>query len=149
MVKHRATIYLDVLKDIHHHVLKYFPYLRMRKLTDTSCYLTQWCQNGRNQWINGIHISFDCEINGFLHNHLSNRFCYACIHARESLLEQCSHRGRLQSIRAHSILFWFTVLHYMSKFFTAINFHDEFSLAFTFVILSILARLESLNSKTS
>ena len=51
----------------------------------TSGYLNQWCQNGKNHWINGIHISFDCEINAFLHNHISNRFWCACIHARESL----------------------------------------------------------------
>ena len=31
----------------------------------------------------------------FLHNHLSNNFCCACIHDREPLYytEQCSHRG--------------------------------------------------------
>ena len=90
MVKRRVTINLDVLKDIHKYVLKYFPYLRMRKLTDTSCYLTQWCQNGRNYWINGIHISFDCEINGFLHNQI-----LLCMHSRlrTTVLEQCSHCG--------------------------------------------------------
>ena len=30
-------------------------------------------------------ISFDWEINVFLHNYLFNKFCWACIHAREPL----------------------------------------------------------------
>ena len=32
--------------------------------------------------------------------------------------------GRLQSMRAHTILPWFTVIHSISQFFTAINFYE-------------------------
>ena len=35
--------------------------------------------------------------------------------------------GRLQSMRAHTILLWFTMIDSMSYFFTVINFHDVFS----------------------
>ena len=47
------------------------------------------------------------------------------IHAREPLYSNsaviawCS-----QSTGAQNILFWFTVIQYMSQFFTAFNFHD-------------------------
>ena len=57
----------------------------MRKLTNTSGYHVQLCQNGRVNRINGIPISFDWEINVFLQNRLSNSFCCACIHASEPL----------------------------------------------------------------
>ena len=33
--------------------------------------------------------------------------------------------GRLQSMRAHTILLWFTVIRSMSYFFTVFNFHDD------------------------
>ena len=33
--------------------------------------------------------------------------------------------GRLQSMRAHTILLWFTVILSMSYCFTVINFHDD------------------------
>ena len=33
--------------------------------------------------------------------------------------------GPLQLMRAHTILLWFTVVHSMSYFFTAINFYDD------------------------
>ena len=38
MVKNRPIISLDALKDINKYILKQFPELRMRKLTNTSCY---------------------------------------------------------------------------------------------------------------
>ena len=61
----------------------------------------------------------------FLYNHLSNNYCCACIHAREPLyLNSAVIAGRLQLMRAQSILLWFTVIHSMSQFFTAIYFHD-------------------------
>ena len=60
----------------------------------------------------------------FLHIHLSNNLC--CIPAREPLYENSAViADRLQSMRAHTILLWFTVIHSMSLFFTAINFHDD------------------------
>ena len=54
MVKNRPTISLDVLKGTNKYILKHFPWLRMHKLSNTSGYLYQWCQKGRNHWINGI-----------------------------------------------------------------------------------------------
>ena len=39
MVKNRPTISLDVIKDINKYILKYFPELRMLKLTHTFGYL--------------------------------------------------------------------------------------------------------------
>ena len=66
----------------------------MRKLNNTTGYLVQWCQNCRNHWINEILITFDWEINVFLHNHLSNIFFLRYhLRKRTTVLEQCSHRG--------------------------------------------------------
>ena len=69
----------------------------------------------------------------FLHYHLSNIFCCACIHAREPLYKNSAVvAGQLQSMRAHTILLWFTVI----QFFTAFNFHgDVFSCNYHLVIV--------------
>ena len=49
-------------------------------------------------------------------------------HAREPLNSNSAViAGWLQSTRAHNILFWFTVIHSMSRVFTTTNFHDDFS----------------------
>ena len=62
----------------------------------------------------------------FLKNHLSNIFFRACIQAREPLyLNSAVIAGQLQSMRAHTILLWFTVIHSMSWFCTVISFHDD------------------------
>ena len=62
----------------------------------------------------------------FLHNHLSDNFCCACIHAGEPLFwNRAVIAGQLESMRAHTILLWFTVIHSLSYFFTVINFHDD------------------------
>ena len=48
-------------------------------------------------------------------------------HAREPLYSNSAVIAVwLQSTMAHKILFWFTVIHSMSKFFTSNNFHDDF-----------------------
>ena len=59
----------------------------------------------------------------FLHNHLSNNFCCACIHAREprTVLEQCSDCG---SVAVDEGTHYITLV-YREPFFTAINFHDD------------------------
>ena len=56
----------------------------------------------------------------------SQRICRSYPHAREPLYSNsaviawCS-----QSSGAQNILFWFTVIHSMSQYFTAFNFHDN------------------------
>ena len=48
-------------------------------------------------------------------------------HAREPLYSNNAvNVGWLQSTRAQNILFWFTLIHSLSNFFTTINFHDVF-----------------------
>ena len=58
----------------------------------------------------------------------SSLFIASVEHAREPLYSNSAViAGRLQPTRAQITLFWNTVIQSMSKFFTTINVHDDFS----------------------
>ena len=77
-------------------------------------------------WSSIISVDWLQSLKQFFIN-VSYHLLVASLHAREPLYSNsaviawCS-----QSSGAQNILFWFTVIHSMSQYFTAFNFHDIF-----------------------